>query len=232
VFNVRGLSSDEFFAESRARDGRFTQLQSTLARAASHVVLPFTFATRARSPVDVVRASFAKRTGGNARALSLAQVAADANSIVAADVDAVVVDVTVGEIDSLLTVLGQFEAAVGARPTVAMVVGSIDADAAATGVRRRQVDVPTADDNTTSAMATTTDVANTTMSGTATPTSAPGPTPTPTPTPNGDLAPLGMWDAIMTVALILLITACGFERLFALQTPTQFVQAPKKAKQN
>jgi hypothetical protein len=69
-----------------------------------------------------------------------------------------------------LTVLGQFEAAVGSRPTVAMVVGSIAPMRPPTGVRRRQVDVPTADDNTT--IATTTAVANTTMTGTATPTSA------------------------------------------------------------
>jgi hypothetical protein len=92
VFNVRGLSSDEFFAESRARAGRFTELQSTLTRAASHVVLPFTFATRARSPVDVVRSAFGKRALST-RAIGLAHVAADAHSIVAADADAVVVDV-------------------------------------------------------------------------------------------------------------------------------------------
>lgn len=224
---MRGLSSDEFFAESRARAGRFTELQSTLTRAASHVVLPFTFATRARSPVDVVRSAFGKRALST-RAIGLAHVAADAHSIVATDANVVVVDVAVAELDSLLTVLGQLDAVVGSRKAVAMVVGSLDADAAA-AVRRRQVEIP-ADDNTTTSGATTT----TSVNGTATPTKAPSPSPTPAPvpTPAGDLAPIGMWDAILIVFVILFITACGFERLGALQTPTQFVQAPKKAKQN
>ena len=51
-------------------------------------------------------------------------------------------------------------------------------------------------------------------------------------TGSSNLAPYGMFDAILSAVLVLAITTYGFCELAKLQTPTAFAGAPRKQKMN
>eukprot|EP01108_Squamamoeba_japonica_P009910 TRINITY_DN945_c0_g1_i1.p2 TRINITY_DN945_c0_g1~~TRINITY_DN945_c0_g1_i1.p2 ORF type:complete len:212 (+),score=111.53 TRINITY_DN945_c0_g1_i1:60-695(+) len=57
-----------------------------------------------------------------------------------------------------------------------------------------------------------------------------GTTPTPGGNPSTNLAPPGMFDAILAAFLVFAIIACGFCQLGVLQTPTEFAMPPRKLK--
>jgi hypothetical protein len=218
VVVAQGVTTKTFVDLSRT--DRLGGVSRAVAAAQSSVTLPFV----ERSAASIVRSLCVKRGLAlqhlaPARLLALDAVPAGVSVVAVAPAD-------------LDAAMARLAALVASADLVVFVGTADDADVALHAPLQQQQQqeararsVLQTDNNTTT---TTTAVTGTRL---------PTPVPTmasnnsaPNPPYHGDLAPLGMWDAMLIVALILFISLCGLCQLGSLQTPVEFVQPPKKQK--
>lgn len=225
VVVAQGVTTKTFVDLSRT--DRLGGVSRAVAAAQSSVTLPFV----ERSAASIVRSLCVKRGLAlqhlaPARLLALDAVPAGVSVVAVAPAD-------------LDAAMARLAALVASADLVVFVGTADDADVALHAPLQQQQQQEARarsvlqTDNTTTTTLASTAATTTAVTGTRLPT----PVPTmasnnsaPNPPYHGDLAPLGMWDAMLIVALILFISLCGLCQLGSLQTPVEFVQPPKKQK--
>jgi len=218
VVVAQGVTTKTFVDLSRT--DRLGGVSRAVAAAQSSVTLPFV----ERSAASIVRSLCVKRGLAlqhlaPARLLALDAVPAGVSVVAVAPAD-------------LDAAMARLAALVASADLVVFVGTADDADVALHAPLQQQQQ-----QEARARSVLQTDNTTTTTTTAVTGTRLPTPVPTmasnnsaPNPPYHGDLAPLGMWDAMLIVALILFISLCGLCQLGSLQTPVEFVQPPKKQK--
>jgi hypothetical protein len=229
VVVAQGVTTKTFVDLSRT--DRLGGVSRAVAAAQSSVTLPFV----ERSAASIVRSLCVKRGLAlqhlaPARLLALDAVPAGVSVVAVAPAD-------------LDAAMARLAALVASADLVVFVGTADDADVALHAPQQQQQQQQQQQEARARSVLQTDNTTTTTLASTAATTTAvtgtrlPTPVPTmasnnsaPNPPYHGDLAPLGMWDAMLIVALILFISLCGLCQLGSLQTPVEFVQPPKKQK--